>query len=272
MRRTGIITIILSAFLFSSIFAAEVSTITVLKPRVEAERIIVPIELTNSVPMAGLDLPLEYSKGVTLEEVTFEGTLSEDFDFRYGNIDNSKNLVILGFIPMIFGVKPDLAAGRGVIANLVFSIDDPTVKSVELTPVTMEDGSHAPMFIYTNEKGEQFDVTPELVGFNAELPVSEVNGGNLPRAFALKQNAPNPFNPTTVISYDLPKAAHVSLEVFNVLGQKVKTLVNGFQEAGTQSITWDGTDNSGASVASGIYFYRLGAGEFNATKKMMMLK
>lgn len=272
MRRIGIITIILVAFVFSSIFAAEVSTISVSKPRVEAERIVVPLELANSEPMTALDLPLEFSKGVTLEEVQFEGTLSESFDFRYANIDNSKNLVVLGFIPMVYGVNPDLASGKGVLANLVFSIQDPDLKAIELTPTTIEEPSHVPMFIYTNDKGEQIDVTPELVGFNAELPVSDVSGGTLPKSFALRQNAPNPFNPTTVISYDLPKPGHVSLEVFNVLGQKVKTLVNGFQEAGSKDVIWDGTDNSGSAVASGIYFYRIGAGEFNATKKMMMLK
>ena len=84
--------------------------------------------------------------------------------------------------------------------------------------------------------------------------------------------APNPFNPTTRINYDLPKATHVNLTVFNVLGQTVTTLKDGFMEAGSHSITWNGTDNGGATVASGIYFYRIEADDFQATKKMMMLK
>jgi len=80
-------------------------------------------------------------------------------------------------------------------------------------------------------------------------------------------NYPNPFNPTTEISFNLPSASHVKLEVFNVMGQKVATLVNGQFEAGEHVVQWDGRD-----AASGVYFYRLQADDFVDTKKMMLLK
>ena len=80
-------------------------------------------------------------------------------------------------------------------------------------------------------------------------------------------NYPNPFNPATEISFSLPSASHVKLEVFNVMGQKVATLVDGQFEAGEHVVRWDGSD-----AASGVYFYRLQAGDFVDTKKMMLLK
>lgn len=93
-----------------------------------------------------------------------------------------------------------------------------------------------------------------------------------PNDFALKQNYPNPFNPTTTISYDLNKNAAVTLKVFNLAGQEVKTLVNENQAAGSKQVTWDGRDNKGHQVASGIYLYQLQAGNQMQTKKMVLLK
>ena len=96
--------------------------------------------------------------------------------------------------------------------------------------------------------------------------IVEVNAG-LPKTFALEQNYPNPFNPTTVISYQLPVASEVKLEVYDVLGRRVMVLVNGRQEAGAYNITLNA-----ANLSSGMYFYRLQAGNFVATKKMMLVK
>jgi hypothetical protein len=95
---------------------------------------------------------------------------------------------------------------------------------------------------------------------------------NAPQTFTLFQNQPNPFNPETKISYFLPEACQVRLTVFNVLGQKVRTLFDGHQEAGFQTLIWDGKDNEAVSLSSGIYFYRLQADSFIQTKKMTLLK
>ncbi len=96
--------------------------------------------------------------------------------------------------------------------------------------------------------------------------VIEVDAG-VPKQFALEQNYPNPFNPTTMIRYELPLASAVSLKVYDVLGREVATLVNERQEAGAYSIPFNAT-----ALSSGIYFYRLQAGNFVATKKMMLVK
>lgn len=94
----------------------------------------------------------------------------------------------------------------------------------------------------------------------------------LPRAFDLGQNYPNPFNPTTKIEFSLPTGTNVTLEVFNVLGEKVKTLVDGPMAAGSHSVEWNSTNARGETVASGVYFYRIAAGENVATRKMMLMK
>ena len=89
----------------------------------------------------------------------------------------------------------------------------------------------------------------------------------LPREFALGQNRPNPFNPVTEIGFSLPQAGQVRLDVFNIVGQRVATLVDGRLEAGEHTAVWDGSN-----VPSGVYLYRLEAGEFSATRKMVLIK
>jgi hypothetical protein len=96
--------------------------------------------------------------------------------------------------------------------------------------------------------------------------------GSIPKEFALSQNYPNPFNPETFIEFSLPKDCQVNLIVYNVRGQLVKTLVHGSMQAGTYKVRWDGTDKSELRVASGVYFYRLVAGDKINTKKMILMK
>ncbi len=104
------------------------------------------------------------------------------------------------------------------------------------------------------------------------MPKSSAGTVLMPTRYELYQNLPNPFNPKTLIKYDLPEAADVRLEVFNILGQKVATLVNQYEAAGPKSVLWGGTDEKGAGVASGIYFYKLSTKEFSSAKRMLFLK
>ncbi len=93
-----------------------------------------------------------------------------------------------------------------------------------------------------------------------------------PAEYSLNQNFPNPFNPETTIKFSMPSAGFVSLKVYNILGQEIRTLVSSDFKAGNHSVRWNGKDNSGNSVASGIYLYRLDCGNFIKTNKMIMLK
>jgi PKD repeat protein len=93
-----------------------------------------------------------------------------------------------------------------------------------------------------------------------------------PGEFVLSQNFPNPFNPTTYIQYNLPSDCHVLLTIHNILGQTVMTLVDQHQSGGLQRVTWDGTSESGETLPSGIYFYRLTANGLSQVKKMMLIR
>ena len=108
--------------------------------------------------------------------------------------------------------------------------------------------------------------------WGAEVSVEETADELRPGAFRLSQNYPNPFNPRTHIIYQLPQADHVTLTVYNVRGQAVCRLADGPQGAGEHEVTWQGQDDAGRAVASGIYFYQLVTGEFVETKKMLLLK
>lgn len=95
---------------------------------------------------------------------------------------------------------------------------------------------------------------------------------NIPLEFRLEQNYPNPFNPFTTIRYEIPKQTKVTLKIYNILGQVVKTLVDEVQAPGKKSVQWNSRNNAGNQVASGVYFYRILAGSFIQTKKLILLR
>jgi M6 family metalloprotease-like protein len=106
-----------------------------------------------------------------------------------------------------------------------------------------------------------------------EIQITPDDVDNIPPTdFSLRQNYPNPFNPTTTITYSLPEAARVQLDIYNLKGQLVKTLVNGDEPAGMHSVVWDGRDSNNAAVASGVYFYRVSTPQATQTKRMLLMK
>ncbi len=100
----------------------------------------------------------------------------------------------------------------------------------------------------------------------------EEENSQFPKELQLHQNYPNPFNPSTVISYQLSASSNVTLTIYNVLGQKIKTLVNSFQSAGEHTIIWNATDNSNNPVSSGVYFYKMETNETSIQKKMILIR
>ena len=99
-----------------------------------------------------------------------------------------------------------------------------------------------------------------------------VPDSSIPKNFSLKQNYPNPFNPITSINYNLPIDGLVKVSIYNMMGSIVKTLVNGFHNAGFKSVQWNATNNKNQPVSAGLYLYTIQAGEFRQTKKMVLLK
>jgi photosystem II stability/assembly factor-like uncharacterized protein len=116
--------------------------------------------------------------------------------------------------------------------------------------------------------------------YQSTAPITSVGESTIkPTRFALEQNYPNPFNPTTTLRYWLPVQSRITLKLYNILGQEVKTLVNDIQEAGYRTAVWNSTNNSGNNVATGVYFYRIEATSvsdkgksFTEVKKMLLLK
>jgi len=116
---------------------------------------------------------------------------------------------------------------------------------------------------------------------NIDVPISLTIGDSLvgigdldrvPTTFAVEQNYPNPFNPSTTIQYDVPQISDVSLVIYNTLGQRIRTLVNKSQNVGVYQVVWDGLNETGERVSSGVYVYRFEAGSFAEIKKMVLLK
>ena len=99
-----------------------------------------------------------------------------------------------------------------------------------------------------------------------------IDGENLPTVFALHNNYPNPFNPVTNINYDIPEVSDVTLEIYNVMGQRVRTLVQGSHEPGRYQIRWNATNDLGQGLSSGMYIYRIQAGDFVSVKKLVLMK
>ena len=120
------------------------------------------------------------------------------------------------------------------------------------------------------ERGPVAQATTDASGYFA-LRLASLSGPALPEGFGLGPNYPNPFNPSTVIPYQLPTAAWVRLEVFNVLGQRVATLVDGDRPAGFHSAVWGATNGSGQAVAAGVYIYRLTAAGTQHTGRMVLV-
>ena len=115
------------------------------------------------------------------------------------------------------------------------------------------------------------DVNQFLTLYNEEQSLA-VDNISIPSEFRLNNNYPNPFNPITNISYDIPMAIDVKIEIFNIMGQSVKILANTFHQPGVHKIQWDASNDAGQPVSAGMYIFTIRAGEFRQTRKMALLK
>ena len=118
------------------------------------------------------------------------------------------------------------------------------------------------------------DIPPieEEVEEPVETAVETSDQASVPQAFSLAQNAPNPFNGETLIRFALPQPSQVELTIYNLLGQPVAVLVQGPSGAGTFSVRWDGRDQTGRAVTSGVYLYQLRAGDYTEVRKLLLLQ
>ncbi|MHB9029618.1 MAG: cohesin domain-containing protein, partial [Candidatus Latescibacterota bacterium] len=148
-----------------------------------------------------------------------------------------------------------VASGDGVLAEVTFYARVDGVFDANML------GFEKVSFVNSDFTKEELQVGPQTG-----------TGGKVPASFALGQNYPNPFNPSTVIDFTLPEPGHVTLNVYDMLGRNIRTLVSGAYATGQHSVVWDGRDSRGNDVSAGIYVYTIKSGKFSATRKMMFLK
>jgi hypothetical protein len=132
--------------------------------------------------------------------------------------------------------------------------------------------------IYISNMPEYFGDTLDAqflynaITFNDQFTSINDNEKTIPHSYLLEQNYPNPFNPRTNIKYKLLQTSNVDLSIYNHLGQKIKTLINGEQSMGNYQVQWNGTNYEGSQVSSGIYYYRLKTGTYIQTRNMLLVR
>jgi len=144
------------------------------------------------------------------------------------------------------------------------------IQAAGSTPFT--GGDFATIMVHLKSKEARLSFSTDAMLNENSQSLGAVEVAAVPTAFALDQNYPNPFNPTTTIRYAIPSNANVNLVIYNIQGQKIRTLVSSEQKAGYYQVVWDGRNEMGQTVSSGLYLYRVQAGSFVATQKMLMLK
>lgn len=231
------------------------------------------VTLVNDELLSGLQIPLQFANDlVILDSVVFGartlGFTGDDILRADTNLGGTSNTVTLVVVPLQTGT---IAIGSDVIASLYISRNGGSSADTALVTDTIVQPAGGLLLA---------DTASATYGFRPQFEAGVVRAGTavgddptlLPMAYDLSQNYPNPFNPSTAFRVSLPVASHVTLDVFNLLGQRVTRLYDAPAPAGYLDIVWDGRDDHGRQVGSGVYFYRVLAGDFRQVRKMVLLK
>tara|TARA_B100000959_G_scaffold56556_1_gene59043 strand:+ start:217 stop:1155 length:939 start_codon:yes stop_codon:yes gene_type:complete len=246
---------------------------------VDGNEVTFTIRMVDNEPIRGIELDIYHDSADLVYGGLDKGDKLENVTDEEGN---PRTMTLLGnyledhLKVLAYSTSRARTAGDGTEGDLIH--------------VTYElaDGASLPdqvtfYFGLANLPGTSMD--PELLNVvcgypDADNPVAVstsavgIDGNEtIPDEFALNQNYPNPFNPSTQISFDVPQGGeHIMLNIYNILGQNVSTLVNGIMNPGTYTMEWNATDEAGNPVASGIYFYELRSSSFTARKKMLLIR
>jgi hypothetical protein len=203
--------------------------------------------------LAGVQLEIKYDpEKLTLLEPTLTSR-TEGLSIYSSSKEGIQRIGILDL-----NGEHHIPAGNGALVNLRMKGSDLTGLEITKAILVDRDARKIPVQIVARMKESEEE-------FGGEKTV-------IPQEFSLSQNYPNPFNPETEISYGLPRDCYVRLVIYNIAGQKVNTLVDEHQSAGYKTVSWNGEDDRGKKVASGIYFYKLEAGDFRESRKMVLIK
>ena len=247
------IPVLLFCVLLFSIARANPVYVTQYPP--DGENISIYISLDSveySQPILAFQGNFTFNPSVVIVDTVFNaGVISNTGIFSH-SVDSTNGQCLFAYAGAE-GIK-----ASGLIINVNMAIVDPGQISDTSFIINL--------YIQLNEGSPDVDIF-----YNTYLDV-RVNEYIIPGQFSLEQNYPNPFNPSTTIGYTLERHAHVELSIYEIRGRKTITLVNKYQKAGEYSIDWNGYDQKGIRVASGIYFYKVSVNEFTISRKMILLK
>ena len=224
----------------------------------------VDVSLVNHVPPPVM--LLQPDDGTTI--IVTESNSGDDFPFIWTSVNDEDN------DPLMYVVSATDETGAMSDTGMAVAGWFPTIG--ELAAPLLEDSVSVMTFSWNVWAHDPWDSTAALNGpRNLTVDVSgllALDGIGLPDVFALHNNYPNPFNPVTNITYDIPEVAEVRLDIYNVAGQKVRTLTQGLHEPGRYRIQWNATNDFGQQLSSGMYIYRIVAGDFVSVKKLILMK
>jgi hypothetical protein len=245
-------------------------------------KLVVPIIIENDEPITAIDIPLKYGNagdGIVLDRVEFpENSRIGGFDFKFKQINNETKTVLIGLVASMYDLKADMAPGKEAVAYLHFTVTDQSLGATTLDVDKSRAPNHTMLLIENRPVGEGgkgrdvIDFEPDFTATKIEWGKGAATGAGLPKEYSLRGNYPNPFNAKTFISFALPQDSRVTLDIYNILGQKVRTLVDEKMTAGYKNVEWDGTDVNGQGVSSGVYLYKLKADNFTRVNRMTFLK
>ncbi|MCD6248782.1 MAG: T9SS type A sorting domain-containing protein [candidate division Zixibacteria bacterium] len=228
----------------------------------------------NERNLAKIALALDYgSELLAFDSVSFAGTRSEPAPTKTVQPQTSLHKL---YIVVEFGESTPLPSDTGPVATLHFTVDPTAPEEIIVIDSTTVGIISNTRYTLTTADGSISFVplfTSGSVAIKTSTDVEDITDQkNLPTEYALTQNYPNPFNPSTNIEFSLPQLSHVKLEVYNILGRCVRRLIDRDLPAGEHRLVFDSRSDSGNSLATGVYFYRLTTESFEQTKKMLLVK
>ena len=276
---------VLAVIALVTLFPASAESATIRIDSVEAspgESFAVGLWLTdNTDELSAMTIPLRYNNPyLTLDSVSFVGAILTSGINGVADLNPENQSLRISYIIDEFTIPlPFISSSQGLLATLHFTLgqgaspDLIAIDSIFRDSVIYFDGNEMHFWTrveFSDPSGTYViypGFTPGAVKVMIATDISDELDNLLPTAYALAQNYPNPFNPSTSIDYSLPRAGYISLKVFNVIGQEVATLYQGFQAAGNHQVEFQAS-----SKPSGIYFYRLTHHDGSETKKMLLVK
>ncbi len=267
VRMFGCALMILAGFVYS----AEAADVSLSLPDVSVEpggvgTAAIKMENLES-EVLGVQIVLKYDPNVVKTIKIQKAGRTDHMDVLESNVVEPGILKLL-----VFDLEGEsISKGEGDIVNVEFTVSpDASLGGVSpLEIIFTEDNTNTTLADLDRLAIKSLQIKDGAITIGQS---EEADGEGIPGSSSLLQNFPNPWNPSTVIKYHIAQDGHVNLSIYNIAGQLVRNLVDDTKKAGKYDVQWDGKDNSGRVVTSGVYFYKIAAENFKSTRKMILLR